>query len=148
MRHPIGKIVTVAAAIAATVTLTACDRPLPKITVLSGSTTVVLGPQTYCFDATHCHHAKGNVPTIHAVAGATLLIDVPRDVASHSWSVSSGTFVSADSFQSFQGENYSSGTVKNSHSARVDVPYGVGTYAIAVQTNGLSAWVANVSVSR
>lgn len=146
MRRAIGRFVTVAAVLAATVLLTACDKPLPKITVLSGSSTVVFGPQSYCFDATHCHFPKSVEAVIHATAGSSLLVDVPREVADHPWSVSSGT-LTGNTLKIFVGDNYSTGTLNNTHSARVDVPYGVGTYTLVVRTSQ-DAWVSQVTVKR
>src|SRR5438874_371856 len=125
MRRAIGKLVTVAAVIAATASLTACDKPLPEITVLSGSTTVVVSPQSYCNDAAHCHFPTKTTKVVGAVAGSQLLIDVPRQIADHPWLAQSGT-ISNDTLKTFVGENYTTGTVSGSHTARVDVPYGVG----------------------
>ena len=141
-----GMLVTVAVGIAATVSLTACTKPLPNVTVLSGSTTVIVSPQTYCADLTHCHTPGKAIPTVHAKAGATLLIDVPRSIADHEWAVASGT-ITGSQLRAFVGANYSTGTVRNTHTARVDVPYGVGTYTLAVTTN-VDSWVAQVTVSR
>ena len=146
MRRVIVKIVTLATGFAAVALLTACDRPLPKITVLSGDTTVVITPQSYCFDASHCHFPKTSEKVIHATAGLTLLVDVPREVADHSWSITSGT-LSGNVLKSFVGENYSTGTIRNSHSARVDVPYGVGSYTLVVRTTS-DAWISQVTVQR
>ena len=146
MPRAIGTIVTVAVGVAALTALTACDKPAPEITVLSGSTTVVVTPQTYCTDLSHCHTPGKAVPKVRAKAGATLLIDVPRSIADHSWAVSSGTF-SNNQLRAFVGANYSTGTVHNTHTASVDVPYGVGTYTLAVTTN-TDAWIAQVTVTR
>ena len=126
--------------------LTACDKPAPNVTVLSGSTTVIVSPQTYCLDLTHCHTPGKAVPTVHAKAGASLLIDVPRAIADHAWTVSSGTFTN-NQLHAFVGANYSTGTIRNTHTTRVDVPYGVGTYTLAITTN-VDAWIAQVTVSR
>jgi hypothetical protein len=139
-------IVSVAAAIAAVSGLAACTKPLPNVTVLSGASTVVLSPQTYCFDATHCHFPKSGESVVHAAAGSTLLVDVPREIADHAWSITSGT-LAGNALKSFVGDNYSTGTIANTHSARVDVPYGVGTYTLAVRS-ATGTWVAEVSVHR
>jgi hypothetical protein len=140
-------IATTAALIAAVAGLTACNKPLPNITVLAGSTTVVVSPQTYCFDASHCHVPNSHVPTVHASAGTDLFIDVPRQIADHAWSVSSGTFVNDTTFKTFVGDNYSTGAISNTHSTRVDVPYGEGTYSLVIKAD-LSAWVVTVKVNR
>ena len=140
-------LVTTLVALAAIGSLTGCTKPLPKITILSGSTTVVVSPQSYCFDPTHCHNPGGKAPTVHAAAGTSLLVDVPREIADHPWSVSSGKFSVNQTFQVFQGDNYSSGTITNTHTARIEVPYGLGNYALAIQANG-KAWIAIVDVHR
>jgi len=147
MPRALGRIIATAAiAVAAITMLTACDKPLPKVTVLSGSTTVVLEPQTYCFDASHCHQPGAKIAVVDAAAGSTLLVDVPREIADHAWSVSSGTFTKG-LLKTFVGDNYSTGAIKNTHSARVEVPFGVGSYTLAIQTNQ-ATWVAQVKVKR
>jgi len=147
MARALGRATAAAAvAVAAITSLSACDKPLPKVTVLSGSTTVVVGPQSYCFDASHCHFPKSKETVVHARAGTTLLVDVPRQIADHAWQVSSGT-LSGNTLKTFVGDNYSTGTIKNTHSARVDVPYGVGTYTLVIRTS-TDAWIASVQVSR
>jgi len=147
MPRALGRAIAAAAvALLAITSLTACDKPLPKVTVLSGSRTVVLGPQTYCFDASHCHFPKTKVSVVHATAGTTLLVDVPREIADHPWQVSSGT-LSGNTLKTFVGDNYSTGTISDTHSARVDVPFGVGTYTLVIRTS-TDAWVAAVSVNR
>ncbi|MCW2495930.1 DUF2771 family protein [Jatrophihabitans sp.] len=142
-------LATAVVGIGAVASLAACTKPLPNVTVLSGDTTVVVKPQAYCADQSHCHFPKGHVSTIKAAAGSSILVDVPRAVASKSWTLVSAVQKSNGTFQTISGANYQSGTVKNSHSTRVDVPYGVGSYFLVVTqksatTNG--SWVAEVSI--
>jgi hypothetical protein len=129
-------IVTVAAGLAATAALTACDKPLPNLTVLSGSTTIVVSPQAYCADATHCHFPQ-------------LLVDVPRQVAGKPWVVVSASQKSDGTFEAITGANYTSGTITHRHTASVDVPYGVGSYYLVVTQKSASvngSWVAEVTI--
>ena len=144
-------IVTVAAGLAATAALTACDKPLPNLTVLSGSTTIVVSPQAYCADATHCHFPKSKVHDISATPGSQLLVDVPRQVAGKPWVVVSASQKSDGTFQAITGANYTSGTITHRHTASVDVPYGVGSYYLVVTQKSASvngSWVAEVMIKR
>lgn len=142
-------LATAAVGLGAVVSLAACTKPLPNVTVLSGDTTIVVKPQAYCPDPAHCHFPKGHVSTISAVAGSSILVDVPREVASKPWTLVSAVQKSNGTFQTIAGANYASGTVKNSHSTHVDVPYGVGSYFLVVTQKSATAngsWVAEVSI--
>jgi hypothetical protein len=145
------RVLGAAATIAAGTVLTACQKPVPDVTVLSGSETTVVHPQSYCFDAKHCRFPKSEVGGVSAQAGSTLLVDVPRAVAYAFWSVTSATQLGDGTFQTIKGQAYSSGAVHNSHSTRVAVPYGVGTYYLVVtqlSTSGNGSWVAEVTITR
>jgi hypothetical protein len=131
--------------------LTSCQKPVPELTVLSGSATTQVSPQTYCFDTAHCRFPKSDVRRVSARPGSTLLIDVPRSVAAESWNAVSAVQKSNGTFATIKGANYQSGTVRDSHSARVDVPYGVGSYYLVVRqlsgtTNG--SWIAEITITR
>ncbi len=142
----------VAAAVGALATaVTACQKPLPELTVLSGSTTTTVQPQTYCFDPAHCHFPKSVVGQVSAQPGSTLLVDVPRAVATQTWGVVSAVRNAKGQFRSIKGANYRSGNVTNSHTTRVDVPYGVGSYYLIVSQRGAStvgSWVAEITIQR
>ena len=128
-----------------------CQKPVPELTVLSGSTTVRLSPQTYCFDASHCRFPKSRVDTIRARPGASLLVDVPRDVAGRAWSVISAVQRSDGTFRTISGADYASTNVRGRHTTSVLVPNGVGTYYLVVTQKSASAngsWVAEVSIAR
>ena len=153
MRRAIAKAVTIAAGLAAVATLTSCDKPVPNVTVLSGSTTIVVSPQAYCPDTTasHCRFAAGSIDRVSAIAGSTLLVDVPREVADTSWSVVSASEKADGKFSTIAGANYASGTITHSHSVRLDVPYGVGSYFLVIQAKGAAtsgSWVAEVTITR
>jgi hypothetical protein len=136
---------------AAALALTACQKPLPQLTVLSGATTIRVAPQTYCFSALHCHFPRSAVGSIHAPAGSSLVVDVPRPVAAGPWSVVSAVQNKKGQFQTIKGANYQSGTQRNSHTARVDVPYGVGNYYLVVtqrSSASTGSWVAQITITR
>lgn len=135
---------------AGAVLLTGCQKPFPDLTVLSGDTTTTVSPQTYCFDAAHCHFPKSTVGQVSARAGSTLLVDVPRAVADQTWSVVSAVRKANGTFRTIKGANYSSNNVHDSHSTRVDVPYGVGGYYLVVSQHGssLGSWVTEVTISQ
>ncbi|MEO6884719.1 MAG: DUF2771 family protein, partial [Jatrophihabitantaceae bacterium] len=94
-------LAAVVGVLAAATVLTACDKPIPRITVQSGSDSVIVGAQTYCFttDTKTCHFAAGSsLPTLNATSGTTILVDVPRTIAGGDWQVSSATQQSDGTF--------------------------------------------------
>lgn len=132
--------------------LTACDKPTPRVTFLSGSTTVVVRPQTYCFDVQHCRvDTSSPVSSIKARPGTSMLVDVPRQVAAETWSVVAATEGTDQKFTQLQVDGASSGSISNEHSTRVVVPYASGSYYLIVrQESGgkdTATWIAKVSVS-
>ena len=149
-------LLAVLAVAAGVLTLAACDKPTPGVTIQSGSTSTVLRPQTYCFDAepTHCRlTASGNVGTLHASGGGNILVDVPRTIASGYWQVRSATQQANGTFKSLTAEGTSSAVVHDRHSTRVQVPLGSGDYYLIVTeapqgTNkATGSWVARIVVS-
>lgn len=145
---------TAAAAFAAAVAmvlLAACEKPLPELTVLAGSTTVQVSPQTYCFDPNHCRFPTSVVGQVRARAGSTLLVDVPRAVAALPWTAVSAVQQPDGRFRTIVGAAFQSGTVLHSHTTRVQVPYDVASYFLVVtqrSTTGNGSWVAQVTVTR
>jgi hypothetical protein len=95
-RRPV-RLLAGAVGVAAVVSvLSACDRPLPQISVLSGSTIVRVSPQTYYFDNPQkARVTSGTVSTISASGGRSLLVDVPKEVADQNWSVTAITLDAA-----------------------------------------------------
>ena len=109
MRRPAA---AVAAAVAAVGLLAACDKPVPKITIQSGSVSTTVTPSTYTFDAAHVRHSPLDLPEITARPGGTVLVDVPRNVRDNGWTVNALSLDGAKSLGS-------SGTITASHSYRV-----------------------------
>jgi hypothetical protein len=150
MRRPIALAGTLAATAAM---LAACDKPTPDVTLQSGSRSTVVRPQTYCFDLAHCRiRTSGGVGSLRAEAGSTILIDVPRDVANRSWSAVSAQLQSGGTFKSLSGAAYSTGAQHDTHTARVAVPYGVGStyYLLVIAQSGgkqTGTWVSRISIA-
>ncbi|WP_375480768.1 DUF2771 family protein [uncultured Jatrophihabitans sp.] len=127
-----------------------CDKPVPGVTVLSGSTSTVIPPQKYCFDsgARACRVSE-KIRTINARSSSTLLIDVPRAVANSHWLVTAfrrdknGKSTPLDGFGSPD-------LIHGRHSTQVSVPYGTGDYFLSVAElaggSQQGAWVARVHV--
>ena len=132
--------------------VTACDKPTPKVTFLSGSTTTVVTAQTYCFDTQHCRVSSSTpVKSVRVTPGTSVLVDVPRQVASQTWSVVAATQGNDGTFSQLQVDGASSGSITHSHSTRVAVPYATGQYYLIVrqQSGGkdTATWLAKVSLS-
>lgn len=133
-------------------TLTACDKPTPKVTFQSGSTSTQAQPQTYCFDLAHCRISTSNsVADLKASAGSTILVDVPRNVATNSWSVTAATVGSDNKYAQLQVDGTSSSTISDHHSTRVAVPFGTGQYVLIVKETrsgkDTATWVARITVT-
>jgi hypothetical protein len=131
--------------------LTACSKPTPELTFLSGSTVTQVSAQTYCFDANpnHCRIGTNAKTTrLKAVSGSSIMIDVPRVVAGRTWQASAYT-VEADGKPTPISDATASSPVVHGHSTRVQVPVltGDASYLLAVQSKGLpGSWIAQVDV--
>jgi hypothetical protein len=113
----------VAAAVLASATLTSCDKPIPNVTFLTGSTTTLVHALNYCFDAiTHCHNTS-KITIINAKSNSTVLVDVPREVADQHWIV---TAFSLSKGKTTPLDGYGSSVLHNRHSIRLPVPYASG----------------------
>lgn len=113
MRHV--RILATAGALAGCLTLAACDKPVPKITVQDGTFSTTISPSTYCFDSTHCRAAGvPDLPLVSARVDDRILVDVPSALVHNGWSV---VALSLDGTKAI-GD---SGAIGNSHSYRVAV---------------------------
>jgi hypothetical protein len=140
----------VGAAAIATV-LSACDKPTPKVTFQSGSTSTQATAQTYCYDVAHCRISTSNsVAALDAKGGSTVLVDVPRDIASNSWSVTAATLGTDGKYTQLDLDGTSSSTITDSHSTRLAVPYATGQYVLIVRETRAGketgSWVARITV--
>lgn len=131
--------------------LAACDKPVPQVTVLSGSTTTLLQPSRYCFDATGKTCRSSNaVGAVRAQPNGTLFVDVPRAVAVTHWLVTAYRQTASGKTTPLDGYG-SPNVLSDRHSIRLPVPYGQGTYYISVvQLSGprqVGQWTATVEVT-
>lgn len=79
-------IKALALAAAVLVTLTACDKPKPEVTVVSGARSVHVAAECWTDGDTACSINQQSVPTeLQATSGATLGISVDSDVAEAGW---------------------------------------------------------------
>ena len=114
--------------LASTLLLAGCDKPVPKVTVQSGSFSTTIMPSTYCFDRGHCRSStRIDLPVVAAAPDGKVLVDVPRDVVSRGWSVDA---LSLDGKKNLGG----SGPIRDSHSYRVaSNANGGAPFIVAVQ---------------
>jgi hypothetical protein len=149
------RVAVLASLVAVTGVLAGCDKPIPKITLQSGSTSTQIDAQTYCFDVNNpkkCRiRTEGGVGSIHAPEGGTILIDVPRSVADHTWSAVSAQLQNGK-FKTIPGEALTTGSRRDTHFGRVRVPYGAGKtyYLVVLEQRGgkqSASWVSRVLIS-
>lgn len=137
-----------------TILLAACEKPTPKVTLLTGTTTTNVKPQTYCFDLAHCRVSDaGYLADVKAKAGSQILVDVPRSVAKKEWTVTSATRQADGTFQKIEGSGVSTDTLKDTHTARVTVPFGAGAdYYLVVQQKqsekATGTWISRVTITQ
>ena len=80
--------------IAAASVLSACDKPLPRITVYGDGHSVIVPAANYRFPdgAPHVEITDySKAPTLRVQTGSELLVDVPHDIAVNSWVVAAFT---------------------------------------------------------
>jgi hypothetical protein len=148
----------VIAAGAATTLLSACDKPQPTITVLSGSKSKIVKAQPECVILAQCTVDLKKVTDLNAARGGTILIDVPKSLASAGWIVTAYTQDSTGKNTPIEGAG--SATV-NDHSVRVRVPEPTtdagGSYVLQVsppapskrtQDDRLTTWIVRVQLSQ
>jgi hypothetical protein len=131
-------VAAVVGAAAATTLLTACQKPVPKVTVLGGGTVVTITPSDYCFSAQRCRTSALDLPTLTLGPDDKAMIDVPRTVESNGWQVQ------ALSLQDITKVLGASGPIDGSHSYRVAGNVGGGDPFI-VRVNELSGGKPNGS---
>jgi hypothetical protein len=141
-------LATLAAAAAATGVLTACEKPLPQVTVVGAGRVVTVAPSSYCFDTNSCRKPGANrLAVVTVPADEKILVDVPRAVKSRGWQVR------ALSLTDDGKQIGSSGPITDSHSYKVTSGAGGGApFIVEVdqlrngQADG-SKWSFLVSVS-
>lgn len=82
------RLLAAGAVLAGALSLTACDKPLPKITIQAGSTATTVSPSSYCWDLAHCRtNSSFDLPAIKVGVDGKVLVDVPHDLVVHGWVV-------------------------------------------------------------
>lgn len=112
--------------------LTACERPVPDLTVLADRVVTRVSPATYCFDSASCRTGTSTAKSVSATPGSTILVDVPRDVADGRWVVAAYTEDSSGKKTVIDGAG--STLLHNRHSVRLAVPSSTGAYALSIQS--------------
>jgi hypothetical protein len=131
--------------------LTACDKPIPSITVLSGRTTIRVDAAKYCYDGnTKTCRTSSASGSIKATSGSSIVVDVPRQVATEHWAVAA--FVKDSTGKITTIDAASSALVNNTHSVRLQVPAASqGSYQLSVQsftgTTATGEWDVEVNLS-
>ncbi|MEP6851833.1 MAG: hypothetical protein ABJA87_04145 [bacterium] len=117
------------------VVLTACNRPLPTITVYGDGRSVVVDANAYQLPGGALrtqHQDYADAPTISVAAGSELLVDVPRRVATQTWLVAAFTLGADGKTAPLAGAG-SAGALTDQHTTRVSTaPAGVGEYYLQV----------------
>jgi hypothetical protein len=134
---PAARLTSVLAIVATVVTVAACNKPVTRVTVQSGSTSVLVSP--------------GVAASISAKSGQTIMVDVPSEVANTTWNVDSIQQTSATNVEAVPGEGLSVENLRNRHSVRLNVPTGSGTYLLVVSQGSPQkpdrTWITKVTVS-
>jgi len=130
-------------------TLTACNKPEDKISILSGKTVSVVSPFTG--DAKQlCNAGSTAIKDITAVGGSSVLIDVPKKVANAGWFVSA--FIVNSSCQA-QAVAQSATQGTKSHALRVSIPQAnEGSFFLQVVpltgSDSKTTWLVRVNLTQ
>lgn len=118
------------AALGTATLLTACNKPVEKITILANSKSHIIEPFGGVANDL-CKQGTTTIGDVSASGGSTILVDVPKKVADGGWFVSS--FVVDQSCQLQAVASASSEQVKGKHAIRVSVPnVGTGSFFLQV----------------
>lgn len=152
LRRPRAAAVLLAPLLAVTL-LSACTKPLPSITVFSGTTAKKISAQPRCAIVTNrCKINTNSIPELSAKGGSQILVDVPRKLAHAGWIVSAFTTDATGKNTPIAGAG--SSAVSGQHSVRVNVPLSSGGYLIGVYPTSptaprvLTAWLVSVRIGQ
>ncbi len=148
-RSRLGAVATVAVA---AVTLSACTKPIPEITVYGDGHSLNVGAARYTFPNGKEHVRitdYGRAPTLRVQPGSDLLVDVPRELATNAWVVAAFTLDPTGKATPLAGAG---SAVHDTHSARLTAPpSSISDYFLQVvelrgskQTGG---WIVHVKVT-
>jgi hypothetical protein len=137
-----------------TALLTACQKPLPTITVSGADRAVVVRAAQYQFAGGPLHKPikdVGQAPGITVRAGSTLLVDVPHTVAANVWVVAAYTLDSAGKAHPLAGAG-SASAIRGRHTTHLSTtPAGVGDYYLQVAelrgTAEVGGWIVHVTTT-
>jgi hypothetical protein len=134
--------------------LTACQKPLPTITVSGDGKSVVVDAANYRFADGPLHEPVkdvGQAPELRVRAGSTLLVDVPRTVADNAWVVAAFTLDSAGKSHPLTGAGTAS-AIHDRHTTHLaTTPAGVGSYYLQVaeirSASQVGGWILHVTTT-
>jgi hypothetical protein len=87
---PRRRLRTTACAVGALLALTACEKPTPLVTVVSGGASVYTEASTWCFedqDPPECSEHEPGTPSLSVRGGETIGIDVDKELAEEGWQI-------------------------------------------------------------
>lgn len=134
--------------------LTACQKPLPTVTVSGDGKSVVVEAANYRFAGGPLHEPVkdvGQAPNLNVRAGSQLLVDVPRTVADNAWVVAAFTLDSAGKSHPLAGAG-SASAIHDRHTTHLETtPAGVGSYYLQVaeirSASQVGGWILHVTTT-
>ncbi len=82
------RLLASASAVGACLALSACEKPVPIVTVVSGGESVYTEASTWCFEGQtppDCAQRESGVPSLSVRGGETVGVDVDRELAERGW---------------------------------------------------------------
>ncbi len=134
--------------------VTACQKPLPTITVSGDGKSVIVDAARYQFPGGPLHLPitdVGDAPSIRVRAGSQLLVDVPRTVADNAWLVAAFTLDSASKSHPLAGAGTAT-AIRDRHTTHLSTAAaGVGSYYLQIaEIRGASqagGWIVHVTTT-
>ena len=134
--------------------LSACQKPLPTITVFGGGHSVIVRAARFAFAGGPLHQPIKDVsqaPGISVRAGSELLVDVPRTVATNAWVVAAYTLDTASKAHPLAGAG-SSTALRGQFSTHLSTTAaGVGQYYLQIAelrgTAEVGGWIVRVTTT-
>ncbi len=82
------RLLSAASVVGALLALTACEKPTPIVTIVSGGSSVYTEASTWCFEGQSppdCSERKQSTPSLGVRGGETVGIDVGEDLLEDGW---------------------------------------------------------------
>jgi hypothetical protein len=153
--HRLGHVGLVMGLVLSAGLLSACSKPQPTISLLSGSTSTIVRAQPFCvLFKSPCAADLGRVAQVRASAGSRILVDVPAEVAHTGWVAAAFTTDAAGQNTPIPGAG--SAPLSGTHSVRLTVPTPAGdtrtgSYQLQVSSlkpnNQRTTWLVTVALS-